>query len=152
MKQKQPLQTPRNAAMDLLARREHSRSELQRKLGKRFETSDIDRALATLADENLQSDERFARSFTRDRMLRGIGPLRIEAELRQRGVDRQWIERALATVPDEEHMQWREIAQDVLQRKFGDGPPEDLKEKARRLRFLSYRGFGEEISGLMRDD
>lgn len=138
--------------MDLLARREHSRVELQRKLRKRFEPVDVDRALATLAVENLQSDERFARSFTRDRMLRGIGPLRIDAELRQRGVDRQWIERALAAVPREEDMHWQDIARDVLLRKFGEGPPEDLREKARRHRFLSYRGFGEEVSGLLRDD
>jgi SOS response regulatory protein OraA/RecX len=29
----------------------------------------------------------------------------------------------------------------LLQRRFGEDPPTDLKEKARRLRFLLSRGF-----------
>jgi regulatory protein len=137
--------------MDLLARREHSRLELWRKLQSRFDKEELDQALNVLADENLQSDERFAQSFTRERMLRGYGPLRIDSELRQRGVVRNTIEKALANVPREEGICWRELARQALQRKFGDAPPSDVKDKARRLRFLSYRGFGEEVNGLLPD-
>ncbi|MFT4767997.1 MAG: regulatory protein [Glaciecola sp.] len=137
--------------MNLLARREHSLAELQRKLGQRFEADELDAALERLAQEKLQSDERFARSFTRERMLRGVGPLRIESELRQRGVQRVFIDQALAAIPREEGVTWREVARDVLLRKFGDAPPADLPDKARRLRFLGYRGFGEESAGLVPD-
>jgi regulatory protein len=135
--------------MDLLARREHSQLELRRKLQRRFDKHELDQALSVLADENLQSDERFAQSYTRERMLRGYGPLRIESELRQRGVLRHTIDRAIAIVPEAEGLSWREMAEQALQRKFGDEPPVDLKEKARRLRFLSYRGFGEEVAGIL---
>ncbi|MDP5053811.1 MAG: recombination regulator RecX [Congregibacter sp.] len=145
------VQSPRNAAMNLLARREHSVLELQRKLGRRFDADALNNALQKLADEDLQSDERFAHSFTRERMLRGMGPLRIEAELRQRGVASAFIDDALITAPQEEGLTWRGVASDVLLRKFGDARPEDLPEKARRLRFLSYRGFGEEAAGLVPD-
>lgn len=137
--------------MNLLARREHSLTELKRKLSQRFDTEELDAALEKLAEENLQSDERFAQSFTRERMLRGVGPLRIESELRQRGVQSVFIDQALVAVPQEERTTWREVAQDVLQRKFGDAAPEDLQDKARRLRFLGYRGFGEESAGLVPD-
>ncbi|WOJ94586.1 regulatory protein RecX [Congregibacter variabilis] len=137
--------------MNLLARREHSLAELKRKLGQRFDAEELDAALEKLAKENLQSDERFAQSFTRERMLRGVGPLRIESELRQRGVKHAYIDHALNCVPTEEGLSWREVARDVLQRKFGDAPPADLPDKARRLRFLGYRGFGEEAAGLVPD-
>lgn len=137
--------------MNLLARREHSLAEMQRKLSQRFDAEELDAALAKLAEENLQSDERFAQSFTRERMLRGVGPLRIESELRQRGVQSVFIDQALVAVPQEERTTWREVAQDVLLRKFGDSPPADLPDKARRLRFLGYRGFGEESAGLVPD-
>ena len=137
--------------MNLLARREHSLAELQRKLSQRFDTEELDAALEKLAEDNLQSDERFAQSFTRERMMRGVGPLRIESELRQRGVQSVFIDQALVAVPKEERTTWREVAQDVLLRKFGDSPPADLPDKARRLRFLGYRGFGEESAGLVPD-
>lgn len=144
-------QSPRNAAMNLLARREHSLTELQRKLARRFDRHELDAALTKLSDENLQCDQRFAQSFTRERMLRGIGPLRVEAELRQRGVQGQIIDQVLAFVPDEEGLSWRLVAEGVLQRKFGDEPPVDVASKAKRLRFLAYRGFGEESAGLVPD-
>lgn len=147
----QPPRTARNAAMDLLARREHSLFELNRKLGKRYDAGELDSALLKLAEEGLQSDERFALSFARERMLRGNGPMRIEAELRQRGVCSRFIDSALARVPDEEGVSWCETARAALERKFGDRQPIDLKDKARRQRFLAYRGFGEESAGLIGD-
>lgn len=145
------MQSPRNAAMNLLARREHSLRELQQKLARRFDKHELDLALAKLSDENLQSDQRFAQSFTRERMLRGIGPLRIESELRQRGVQRQIIDHVLVFVPEDEGFSWRSVAKGVLQRKFGDERPVDVAEKSKRLRFLAYRGFGEESAGLVPD-
>jgi regulatory protein len=131
----------RKAAMDLLARREHSRRELEQKLRRRFDAEEIDSALEALAEEGLQSDERFAFSFTRERMLRGYGPRRIEAELQQRGVGIVAIDGALAMVPEEEGRSWRAIAAAVEASKFGDEPPTDYAGKARRMRFLYRRGF-----------
>ena len=39
---------------------------------------------------------------------------------------------------------WSERAAEVLRKKFGEGLPVDLKEKARRIRFMQYRGFAAE--------
>ncbi len=129
----------RVAAMDLLARREHSRKELKRKLSKRFDDESIvDEQLDRLSDENLQSDSRFAESFVRQRYNRGYGPLRIRQELLQRGISDGDIQAAMA---DEEDYDWCASAAAVLSRKYGNLPAIELKEKARRTRFMQYRGF-----------
>ena len=147
-----PGTSARNAAMNLLARREHSRLELKRKLARRFDPADVDDAIARLAEENLQSDARFAMSYTRERMLRGYGPLRIEHDLRQRGVHSQHIEAALNTVPREEGLCWLDVASAVQTRRFGAGPPATREEKAKRVRYLHYRGFTEMPGGLSSSD
>lgn len=140
----QPSEQPTNpndirvAAMDLLARREHSRRELRQKLQKRFQDSDlIDEQLDRLAEENLQSDSRYAESFLRQRINRGHGPLRIRQEMRQKGIDDAEIEAAIA----EEQPDWYALAEETYRRKFGGKPTEDIKEKAKRSRFMQYRGF-----------
>ena len=142
---KRPVSTPRNVAMDLLARREHSRLELLGKLARRFgdDTSGngLEAAIDALATEGLQSDERFAISFTRERLHRGHGPRRIRVELQRRGVDDMLIDTALAEVPAEEETTWNAQARRVLAKRFGDTPARDFSEHARRLRFLEQRGF-----------
>ena len=42
---------------------------------------------------------------------------------------------------EEENPDWHQLAEATYVRKFGALPPEDLKEKARRSRFMQYRGF-----------
>jgi len=128
----------RMAAMNLLARREHSRRELRQKLLKRFNDSDlVDEQLDRLSQENLQSDIRFAESFLRQRLTRGHGPLRIRQEMRQRGISDAQISAAI----DVEAPNWHDLAEQTYHRKFGVLPAEDIKEKARRSRFMQYRGF-----------
>lgn len=129
----------RFAAMDLLARREHSRRELKQKLKKRFNDEElIETQLDRLVEERLQSDQRFAESFLRQRINRGHGPMRIRQEMRQKGISDSEIGAAL----DEEQPDWYALAEETYRRKFGDIPPEDIKAKAKRSRFMQYRGFG----------
>ena len=128
----------RFAAMDLLSRREHSLKELRQKLKRRFDDEElIECEIQRLADENLQSDKRFAESFLRQRLNRGHGPLRIKQDMRQRGIPDSDVAAAImAEQPD-----WYSRARDVIERKFGAVPAQDIKEKARRSRFMQYRGF-----------
>ena len=73
--------------MGLLARREHSRLELSRKLLKRgFERPVVDQVLAYLTADGSLSEQRFQADYVNARINRGFGPLRISAELRDRGV------------------------------------------------------------------
>jgi regulatory protein len=128
----------RLAAMDLLARREHSLRELRGKLRKRFvEESILERQLQRLVEEGLQSDRRFTESFLHQRIGRGYGPLRLRQDLRQRGIEDAEIGIALGALA----VDWETLAKAVHDKKFGAGIPGDMKEKARRARFLQYRGF-----------
>ena len=140
----------REAAMDLLSRREHSYFELQQKLQRKgHESADIDAALKALVEENLLSDERFVESFVHSRRERGSGPRKIAAELAQKGVSDSLISRYL----DERSPLWIERAAEVRARKFGALLPDDFKEKARQMRFLQQRGFTtEQIQSVVRDN
>ncbi len=136
----------RRRAMDLLARREHSRLELARKLRDRFPAADqesIDAALARLAGENLQSDRRFATEFLRLRMRRGFGWLHIRADLQARGVDDGMI--AALERSDEE---WLALAEELVSSRLGDKQEiaRESRNRRRLFRFLQGRGFPAEIA------
>ncbi len=128
----------RKKAMDFLARREYGQDELARKLAdKGYRRSVVDDELHRLADEGLQSDTRFAESFVQSRINQGKGPVRIRADLRQRGIRDGVIEGAI----EEAACDWYELAREERVKKFGEAAPDDFKEKARQMRFLQYRGF-----------
>ena len=138
----------RRAAMDLLARREHGRVELTRKLRQRGATDElIVPALDRLAEEGLLSEVRYLESFVASRARGGYGPLRIREELAQRGLPREAIEQALS----ESGIDWGEQLRELWQRKFANQLPREMREKAKQMRFLAYRGFAQEqIARLLR--
>jgi regulatory protein len=122
--------------MDLLARREHSRVELERKLGARgFGEPLLAEVLDELEQDGLLSLERFGQSFVAARYNKGQGPIRIRRELAERGVeaDSSWFH--------DEHFDWDALASETRRKRFGAARPADLKDKARQMRFLEYRGF-----------
>lgn len=136
--------------MDLLARREHSRLELTRKLSRRFpDRAGVQEALDRLEEEGLQSDTRFTYSFARERMLRGQGPRRIVAELRQRGIAETRAWDSLEQLIQEFETTWECLAENALTKRYGscDLARLDPEERVRRLRFLHGRGFETEAFG-----
>ena len=127
-------------ALRLLARREHGRRELYVKLTRKgFDPEAVDRVLDALASQGSLSDERYAHAFVRERLARGLGRDRIQAELMQRGVAEALIEAALEEQSDQEDGCERMEA--VRRKKFGPEKPVGYKEQARQARFLQYRGF-----------
>ena len=124
--------------MRLLARREHSRSELAAKLMARGVGSEVaERVLAELSAGALQSDERFAEDYARARIERGYGPEQILAGLRERGID----EAILLHHVDPRDPAWIERLAETRRRRFGDVLPMDPGQRARQCRFLVRRGF-----------
>jgi regulatory protein len=139
----------RQLALNLLARREHSVLELGRKLATRgAERELIDTLLDQLQHERLLSDARFAEAYVRMRTERGFGPLRIRAELRERGVDEGLITAEL----DGGSSHWSTQAEAARRKRFGARLPRDWSERARQARFLEYRGFSAgTIGAVLRD-
>jgi len=46
---------------------------------------------------------------------------------------------------EEDETDWYKLAKEQLEKKFGETVPSDFKEKAKRMRFLSTRGFSSNI-------
>ncbi|RMQ40013.1 Recombination regulator RecX [Pseudomonas cichorii] len=130
--------------MDLLARREHGRVELTRKLRQRGAPPElIESALDRLVDEGLLSESRYLESFVSSRARSGYGPLRIREELGQRGLQRADIEEALR----ECGVDWQVRLQETWQRKYAGRLPADARERAQQGRFLAYRGYSLDMIG-----
>lgn len=137
-------------AMDLLARREHAVLELQQKLiAKGHPRDDVEQVVDTLRQEGLVNDTRFTEAFVRYRAGSGYGPMRIQSELREKGVN----EEVQSSFLDFRDPQWLEQGEQVRRKRFGVDVPVDFKEKARQMRFLQYRGFtAEQIRSVMGSD
>ena len=132
------LQEAEQAAIRLLAPREHSRLELRRKLLKRDHAPDIiEEALQRLEEHGLLSDERFVEQYIAMRKSKGYGPVRIRQELRERGINDTMIHEWL----DERDDEWWVNMKQVVERKFSVLVHADYKEQARLPRFPEYRGF-----------
>lgn len=136
-----PEQRAKSAALRLLARREHSRFELTVKLRQRkLESALIDQVLDEFEAQGWLSDERFADIYARNRVDLRYGPLRIRAELQQKGV--RCVPESLAAITDR---QWCDIALAARERRFGlAGLADDWAARAKQARFLGQRGFSAE--------
>ncbi len=90
------------AAMRILNHRFNSEAELQRKLSlKEFDAEVISATIEKLRREKWIDDDRFAASFVRTRVRKGLGRHRISRELSAAGVESETIARALdESVPD----------------------------------------------------
>lgn len=130
---KDSAQELRARALRLLARREHSRAELARKLAAHAESpAAVDLLLDALSLKGQLSDERFAEARTH-RLARKFGPARIRQDLKARGIAADVI--AKTSFGDE-----LERARDILGRKF-KASAATREDYARRARFLQGRGF-----------
>ncbi len=79
-------------------------------------------------------------SFIHYRRARGYGPLRIRAELLERGVPEDLIEHHLKITDNA----WLDDARKAWQKRFKYRLPHDFKSRAQQMRFLQYRGFTSE--------
>ncbi|MDX1901832.1 MAG: regulatory protein RecX [Gammaproteobacteria bacterium] len=133
--------TIRRVALDLLARREHAPKELLQKLLRHgFQPDDIQHALDQLTDQNLLSKDRFIESYIAARRRKGFGPLHIQAELSERGIESSEIENHLTLNAPE----WLNEVKTVWAKRFKNQLPKDFKERAKHMRFLQSRGFTSE--------
>ncbi len=128
----------KSVAVRLLSRREHSAFEIRDKLLKRdFDSEEVDRVIIELQQGGWLSDERFAEAYIRMRQLKGFGPVRIAMELNERGVKEHIVDDYLHADDDS----WRQTLEQQYRKKYKDKPIDDYNDKAKRIRFLQYRGF-----------
>jgi regulatory protein len=127
-------------ALDHLARREHSRLELKKKLTPYAPTDEeLSSVLDSLEQSGLLSAERMVEQVVHVRRNK-FGSRRIVHELQQKGIDDDLISAVLPRLKETE----LKTARGVWQKKFGTAPA-NAKERAKQIRFLMGRGFTTEI-------
>ena len=133
-----PALSLRQRALNYLARREHSRQELGRKLTPYLEEGDdLDALLEDFQKRGWISDKRFAEKVAHTRAGR-YGSLKVAHELREKGVAEHLVEETIDEMDDMQN------AKAVWQKKFGALP--DTREAwAKQARFLQSRGFGFDV-------
>ncbi len=132
----------RGICFRLLTRREHSYKELIEKLAvKGFDRFESQAIVDVLAEQGWQSDQRFAESYTRYRIKKGFGPIKICFELQQRGIVNFDLDSTLYDLADD----WNEIIESVYLKKYSDEKLLLKKEWLKRNRFLQQRGFSSEM-------
>ncbi len=134
-------------ALKLLAQREHSRLELQRKLAAHVEEGDdLNAVLDELEQRGFISVERVVESVLRSKAGR-YGAARLVHDLRSKGLDDEVVRNASEQLRDTE----LERARELWRKRFGT-PPADIKERAKQLRFMASRGFSADVaSRVLRD-
>lgn len=127
-------------ALRLLAAREHSRRELERKLAPHeAEPGQLKTALDELQARGFIDEQRVADSLVHRRAGR-LGAGRIRQELQAKGLDAERVALAVASLKASEV----ERAREVWRKKFGVLPG-DAAQRAKQARFLLARGFGGEV-------
>lgn len=134
-----PALSLKGRALRYLSQREHSRSELERKLARHTEDpGELARALDELQAKGFISEARVVESVLHQRAAQ-YGALRLRQELQHKGVAPAAIAEAVASLADSEF----ERALALWQRRFG--PAADARERARQSRFLIARGFSSAV-------
>ena len=130
--------TTKERALGLLARREHSAAELKRKLlQKGCATDEIVSGLSELQAEGALSDKRFTEAYVHMRKNKGYGPLRIMAELREKGIGADLADEYL----HQDVQDWQSVLRQQYQKKFAGNPLTDYHDKSKRIGYLQARGF-----------
>jgi regulatory protein len=130
----------RTRALGYLARREHSRLELEKKLASHAQTSEeLSSVLDTLELHGFLSAERMVEQLIHMRKSK-FGSRRIVHELREKGIAENLISEALPNIREAE----QDSAREVWRKKFGAAPA-NAKEQGRQIRFLMGRGFAPEV-------
>ena len=127
-------------ALRLLSQREHSRTELERKLAQHEEVpGELAKALDELQARDFINDGRAVDSVVNRRSGK-LGNARIKQELAAKGLSGEAVAEAMADLKDSEPRR----AQEVWQKKFGCAP-QDPQARAQQMRFFLSRGFNAEV-------
>lgn len=126
-------------ALRLLASREHSRAELEKKLAPHEQApGELQRALDELQAKGFISEQRVVESVIHRRAAR-LGAGRVKQELQAKGISAEAVAEAMDRLRGSE----TERAREVWRKKFGE-PAADPAGRAKQMRFLAARGFGAE--------
>jgi len=140
----------RQTALRMLSRRDYSREDISQKLKEKgFHLSDIQVILEDAVAEGWLNDTRFTENYIRARRAKGYGPVRIQQELRSKGIAQETIADHLKITDNS----WLAEIQRLWQKHFQGKKADSPVSRAKQMRFLQYRGFtSEQVYTLFNDD
>lgn len=127
-------------ALRLLARRDHAKNELKIKLANKIQDANvINKVLEKLEKDGYLDDKAFAIKYLRYRSELGFGPKKIFFEMKNKGLDDQYIQESFDTFDSS----WVELTKDAFRKKFGETKSSEIDPKnyEKKIRFLAHRGF-----------
>ncbi len=125
--------------LELLARGELTRRLLVQKLAQRgYQSDTVLQVIDDLAEQGWQSDQRYTEQYIAMRSRKGFGPVRIQMELQQRGIDETAASHAVSDVL------WQDYLAHAYRKKYSNTPITSWSDRTKRMRFLQYRGFTSE--------
>lgn len=133
----------KKTALNMLAMRDHSTTELREKLLRRdFDPAAVDRLIVKLERSNLLDDGQFAQRFAKaQRESRKLSRSALRRQLVKKGIDEETIAGVVAEVDGEE-----DLAREVAEKKARSTRGLDHEVRERRiLGMLARRGFSSTI-------
>lgn len=133
----------RQQALTLLSKREYSVAQLRHKLLlKGYSDPELSDLIVDLIQKSWLSDERFLECTVRARTRKGIGPLRLQQELQQKGIQKQLLEESQEWASTD----WKQVAKAAYLKKYQEKSIDTPLEGQKRARFLVSRGFSPELA------
>ncbi|MFY8273013.1 regulatory protein RecX [Pseudoalteromonas sp. SSDWG2] len=132
-------QKQKNYVLWLLGRQDYSRRDLERKLAQRQVPQDFATELLDWCEQQrFLDDNRYCVGFVHRAIDKRHGPRRITADAQQKGLAKEQVEMVL----NDMDVDWFELAYEAYHRKYKPvNETLDYKEKAKRMRYLTARGF-----------
>ncbi len=133
-----------DVAVGALARRDYSKQQLELFLKSHSSDSNqISTIIKRLEDHNYLNDNRLIENELNKYLVKQYGQARIRQELKRKGFDDTDINCTLESLD----IDWRAIARELKEKKFGNSKAVDAKSKAKQIRYLQYKGHA--ISDIM---
>ena len=132
-------------AASFCAESERNVAEVERKLRKwGVDDDDIDSIIDRLKSDDFLNEERYCKAYINDRFrLNHWGKVKIVYELKKRGLDKEYIDAALADIDDDEYI---EVLKEVVEAKRQNLKDTDTySASAKILRYALTRGFESDI-------
>ncbi len=141
-------QRAKNKALDLLGRRDHSKSELVKKLERTFDEHTSKLAVERVCELGLVDDRAFARRYADElSTLRGMSARAVRAKLYEKGVSREIVDEVMGELDVSDADSLRGLVQKKYLRKLAG-------ENGYRLTFaaLVRRGFSaSDVKAVLRE-
>ena len=129
-------------ALDFLSHRPRTVKEIEKKLSEEYARDIISRVMDMLNEYKYIDDASYALEYAKERIKAGYGVLKVEWELKIRGIDQELIDAARELVQDIQFPS----AVTVLKTRYRKKQIIDEKEKGRAYNYLLRRGFEPETA------